>query len=117
MLAPIRPRPIIPSCMASPPRRGRYATAVRPEIVVATRSVLADAFASRVLDEAVRAWEERGRFTLALTGGSSASVLYPRLRGLDVDWARTRLVWGDERAVPPGSEESNFHLAEEAWLG
>jgi len=86
-------------------------------VIVAARAVLADVFASRVHEDARAAIAARGRFTMALTGGGSASALYPRLVDVELDWPRTHLFWGDERAVAPDSPDSNVRLAMEAWLG
>ena len=60
----------------------------------------------------------RGTFTFALTGGSVAKEVHPVLAqasGL-VDWARTKIYFGDERAVPPAHEDSNYRLAKETLL-
>ena len=53
----------------------------------------------------------RGRFALALTGGSAATALLPRLVSARIDWRHTEVFWGDERAVPAADRESNFGLA------
>jgi 6-phosphogluconolactonase len=34
-----------------------------------------------------------------------------------VDWPRTDLFWGDERAVPPDDPDSNYGLARSLWFG
>ena len=62
----------------------------------------------------------RGRFTVALSGGSTPKHLYellaaPALRG-QVDWNRVEVFWGDERCVPPDDPESNVHMARAAML-
>jgi 6-phosphogluconolactonase len=62
----------------------------------------------------------RGRFLLALSGGSTPRRLYellsrpPFLEG--IDWSRVHVFWGDERCVPPGHPESNYRMAREALL-
>jgi 6-phosphogluconolactonase len=76
----------------------------------------ADEFVRRAA-EAVAA---RGRFSVALSGGSTPQRLYqllaePGLRA-QVDWNRVDLFWGDERCVPPTSNDSNYHTAQEAML-
>ena len=67
--------------------------------------------------EAVR---ERGRFTVALTGGSSPLHLYQLLAQSPnrerVPWGQTYVVWGDERWVPLSDERSNAKMACEALL-
>src|SRR5262249_56895830 len=54
----------------------------------------------------------RGRAAVALTGGSTAPPLYPRLRAAPVPWSKTHVFFTDERAVPPDHELSNYRLAE-----
>jgi 6-phosphogluconolactonase len=36
--------------------------------------------------------------------------------GLEPDWSRARLWWGDERCVPPDDERSNYLLVEQTLL-
>jgi len=62
----------------------------------------------------------RGRFMVALAGGSTPRRSYERLgveplRG-QVDWNRLEFFWGDERAVPPDHRDSNYRMACEALL-
>src|SRR5688500_2135362 len=89
---------------------------MRPEIVVDKPGPLADLLARRMEREAVAAFEARGRFALALTGGSLAATFFPRLSRAGVDWTHTDFFWGDERAVPPSDPESNFASAHALWL-
>jgi 6-phosphogluconolactonase len=88
-----------------------------PEIIVDKPSDLPETFARRFEDEARTALAARGRFSLALPGGSVATSLFPRLARLSLDWSRTHFFWGDERAVPPDDPESNFGAARRFWLG
>jgi 6-phosphogluconolactonase len=64
------------------------------------------------------AW--RDEFTVALSGGSTPRALYELLAGEvyapKIPWEGTHVFWGDERCVPPSSEESNYHTAHEAML-
>lgn len=62
----------------------------------------------------------RGRFVVALSGGSTPRDLYqalckPELRR-QLDWNRVEFFWGDERTVPPEHHESNFRMAHDALL-
>jgi 6-phosphogluconolactonase len=61
---------------------------------------------------------ERGRFTVALSGGSTPRSLYSLLakEHADFDWNRTFLFFGDERHVPPDHAESNYRMVNEALL-
>lgn len=55
--------------------------------------------------------EARGRFTVALSGGSTPRVLYRSLRDISMPWAKTYFFFGDERNALPDSDQSNFRLA------
>jgi len=63
---------------------------------------------------------ERGRFCVALSGGSTPRRMYEILtqapRRTQLDWDRVDFFWGDERAVPPDDPESNFGAAAAALL-
>jgi 6-phosphogluconolactonase len=62
----------------------------------------------------------RGRFTVALSGGSTPRALYQLLSAAPnrgrVDWSSVEFFWGDERSVPPDDKASNFRMANEAML-
>ena len=60
----------------------------------------------------------RGRFTLALAGGSTPRAAYDRLatHHRRLDWHHTHVFWGDERCVPPDDPRSNYRMAKEALL-
>jgi 6-phosphogluconolactonase len=87
-----------------------------PNIVVAASlPALVEKAAQHVRDAAAEAIAARGRFRIALAGGSTPRALYPRLvQG--IDWARTQVFFGDERAVPPGDPQSNYRMARETLL-
>jgi 6-phosphogluconolactonase len=71
---------------------------------------LASALARALVHELERSIDERGRFTLALTGGSSPLPLYRTLardHREAVPWQNVHLFWSDERHVPPDHPESN----------
>jgi len=61
-----------------------------------------------------------GRFTVALSGGSTPKHLYSLLAAPGykerIPWNNVHLFWGDERCVPPDHPESNFRMAQEALL-
>lgn len=91
-------------------------------------AAIARAAAAEVVALAEAAVRERGRFTIALAGGSTPKALYAllaseeRLPGDDralrsrVPWDRTDVFFGDERHVAPSDEQSNFRMANEAML-
>ncbi len=61
---------------------------------------------------------KRGRFFVALAGGSTPRELYQILtaRGFrqQIDWGHTEFFFGDERSVPPEDNDSNFRMVREA---
>lgn len=58
-----------------------------------------------------------GSITLALAGGSSPAPVYRWLAAAGgVPWDRVEIYFGDERCVPPGAAESNYHMARETLL-
>src|SRR5262245_19052923 len=69
---------------------------------------------------AFEAVAERGRFVVALSGGSTPKRLYqilaePPLRD-SIRWNKVEMFWGDERSVPPDHSDSNYRMANEAML-
>jgi len=67
------------------------------------------------VNAAKEAIDARGKFTVALTGGSSPAKLY-RLLASDaykkqVNWNKVFVFWGDERWVPISDEKSNAGAA------
>ena len=80
---------------------------------------LSEASAAEIVASARESVNARGRFTLALAGGSTPKRTYELLatrhRG-DIDWERTIVVFGDERFVPPDDQRSNYRMAREALL-
>ncbi|HSK71077.1 MAG TPA: 6-phosphogluconolactonase, partial [Pyrinomonadaceae bacterium] len=68
--------------------------------------------AEKFLEIGNRAITENGRFTIALAGGSTPKSLYQLLTTNEfknlIDWGKVFFFFGDERNVPPDSEESNF---------
>jgi 6-phosphogluconolactonase len=71
---------------------------------------------SETLDRGTGTAAEAHGFTCGITGGSTALIFLGALRDADVLWPRITLFWGDERAVPPDSPESNYGLAEQMLL-
>ena len=83
---------------------------------------IAAAAADEFISRAQRAIEHHGRFTVALSGGSTPKALHvvlaersaknPKL----IDWSRVEIFFGDERHVPPDHPDSNFRMANETLL-
>jgi 6-phosphogluconolactonase len=88
--------------------------------VLADARALADAVADRVVAAARDAIDSRGRFVIALSGGSTPRDTYACLaaepRASEVDWSRVHVLWGDERCVPPDDARSNYRMARETLL-
>jgi 6-phosphogluconolactonase len=89
-------------------------------VVLPTPEDLMRTGANRFVSAAAAAIEENGRFTVALSGGSTPRGVYALLATApyvsEVDWSRIHFFWGDERCVPPGDPESNYRMAREALL-
>ncbi|HJK99303.1 MAG TPA: 6-phosphogluconolactonase [Polyangiaceae bacterium LLY-WYZ-14_1] len=74
------------------------------------------AFRARFEEVAKDAAAARGRFVVALTGGSTVPQYYPALVDADVDWSTVHVLFGDERAVGPDHPDSNARACREALL-
>ncbi len=71
------------------------------------------------VEQALSAIDRRGRFEVALSGGSTPGKLYRRLaqnRLLRERWSQIRLWFGDERCVPPDHPQSNYRMVIESGL-
>jgi 6-phosphogluconolactonase len=81
---------------------------------------LAAAAADLLAAEAASAIAGRGRFVVALAGGTTFTAAYRLLaaspRRESVDWSRVEVFFGDERSVPEGAPERNDRAAREALL-
>lgn len=92
----------------------------RRVVVLPTASAVAGAAADRVVSVARNAIRRRGRFCVALSGGSTPRATYDLLvsrpRVDAVDWSRAEFFWADERAVPLDHRDSNFGAAKEHLL-
>jgi 6-phosphogluconolactonase len=93
----------------------------RPHIVVEPDArQVAHAAAERIVDWAGQAIDARGRFTIALAGGSTPKATYQRLASEPhrdaIDWSRVHVFWGDERCVPPMDRSSNYGMAHASLL-
>lgn len=81
---------------------------------------LAQAAAARIVAASAAAIAARGRFTLALAGGSTPAALYRLLAAPShvdrLDWRRTEVFFGDERCVSPAHEWSNYGMASRTLL-
>lgn len=60
--------------------------------------------------------EKKGKFVIALSGGSTPRALNAQLLQADLDWSKCEFFFGDERNVPPDHADSNFRMANETLL-
>ncbi|HQU41573.1 MAG TPA: 6-phosphogluconolactonase, partial [Pirellulales bacterium] len=80
------------------------------------------AAAETFLAYAQKAIQEQGRFTVALSGGSTPRDFYALLADPNAPyrsqlaWDKIHFFWGDERHVPPDHVDSNYRMAQEAML-
>lgn len=89
-------------------------------LVVADPDALAQEAAKRVVAIAEEAVTRRGRFTVALAGGSTPKRLYSLMAAdphcTRLPWRETHLFWTDERPVPPEHPDSNFGMVRATLL-
>ena len=84
-----------------------------------TPQLLFESAAEEVVSLTHEAVAERGRFTIALSGGSTPKSLYTLLATncrTSLPWDRMFFFWGDERHLPPTDPDSNYRMVEEAML-
>jgi 6-phosphogluconolactonase len=88
--------------------------------VYSDSSALASATTDLIVELAQNAITENGKFTIALSGGSTPKVIYALLAtpeyAKQIEWSKVHLFWGDERCVPPDSLDSNYHMTRVAML-
>ncbi len=80
---------------------------------------LSQAAAEEFVNQATGTVRANGRFTVALSGGSTPRSLFSLLATTFRDqlpWDKMFFFWGDERHVPPDHPESNYRMAYEALL-
>lgn len=76
--------------------------------IEADADVLALQAAAWIGGQARRTLDERGQFSIALSGGRGPHRLYEALAREKIEWQRVQLFQVDERAAPPDSPERNF---------
>jgi 6-phosphogluconolactonase len=84
---------------------------VHPDAEAAARAA-----ADRVVEAIERARSERGVAHIALSGGSTPKRSYEMLAADGLDWSGVELWFGDERAVPPDDDDSNYKMVRESLL-
>lgn len=88
--------------------------------VFETPEQVAGAVAETFAATAERAASRRGRFAVALAGGTTPKAAYALLAEPPyrdrIPWDRTQVFFGDERCVPPDDDRSNYKMADDALL-
>lgn len=81
--------------------------------VLRTKTFASDA-ANFILTKARESLRDRDEFRIALAGGNTPRSVYAEMAQRDLLWKKFLFTFGDERCVPPESDESNFRMANEA---
>src|SRR5579863_5278289 len=87
--------------------------------VFASAEHLSRAAAERFCLVGQQAIRDRGRFTVALSGGSTPRGLHEELVrdfSSQLSWKDVFFFWSDERHVPPTDSDSNYRMANETLL-
>jgi 6-phosphogluconolactonase len=94
----------------------------RAVLIAPDSAALVRLAAEEVARRAESAVIARGRFTLALSGGSTPKGLYTLLADpaepfrARIPWRQTHVFFGDERHVPPDHPDSNYGMARATLL-
>lgn len=78
--------------------------------IIHTTSFVRDAVAL-IVRESQAAIAARGIFRIALSGGNTPRPVYEALAQAGLPWDKWEITFGDERCVPPDSDQSNFKMA------
>jgi 6-phosphogluconolactonase len=79
--------------------------------VLPTAQAVAEEAAERIADIARAAVAERGRFTFAVSGGTSPWMMFDELTRMHMPWGGTEIYQVDERVAPNGDGSRNLtHL-------
>lgn len=87
--------------------------------ILPTPAAVAERAAERTREAADLAIAARGRFVLALSGGSTPRLYHEALVSQirdTLDWTKVFILFSDERAVSPDHKDSNYRMAEETLL-
>ncbi len=92
----------------------------RDVIVCSSTDELCHKAAAEFVTLAQKAQRNRGRFAVALSGGTTPRALYSLLAAPEyteeIFWPQVHLFWGDERCVPPDHADSNYRMVHESLL-
>ncbi|MGD1871855.1 MAG: 6-phosphogluconolactonase [Mastigocoleus sp.] len=84
--------------------------------VLPDKAALVDRALELVLSKLEAAIRQRGKFTIALSGGSTPKPLYEAIASQKLPWEKIHVFWGDERYVPADHSDSNQLMARRAWF-
>src|SRR5262249_45645486 len=89
-------------------------------LICADAAELAREAARRFAELAEAFTKDAGRFTVALSGGSTPKAMFQVLADKAfadaLPWPSIYFFWGDERCVPPDHADSNYRMTYEALL-
>lgn len=95
-------------------------TVVPQTLIWKDAEALSEAAAYFFVQACHEAVARQGRFSVALSGGSTPKRLYQLLAtpefSSNIPWNKVHLFWSDERFVPPTDTESNFRMTKESLL-
>ncbi len=84
--------------------------------VFATRQELANTLAATIAGKLADAIARRGAAFIAVSGGSTPTLLFETLSGKAIDWKNVVVTLIDERLVPPDEPRSNARLVADRLL-
>lgn len=88
--------------------------------VLEDAAALAEHGAKQFVTLAQQAIQSHGKFSVALSGGSTPRKMYQLLAQTpyrdEVDWSNVHVFWGDERYVPPDDPDNCFYMVQEVLL-
>src|SRR5512146_121716 len=101
-------------------RRTVLTNSDREILVCEDAEAVAREAARRFVAHSAAAIQQKGRFAVALSGGTTPKRLYELLSDDPyrerIDWSLVHFFWGDERFVPSTNQASNYHMTEVALL-
>ena len=76
----------------------------------------AEKCAAQTLELLAHKLQQKGKATMAISGGSTPILMFKVLAQSHFDWSNVNIFWVDERCVPPTDDQSNFKHADAVWL-
>ena len=93
---------------------------MKTKIIFKDLQELSHAAAGIFVESFSQASAQRGRFLVALSGGSTPNRLYQLLAGApyraQIDWTKVHVFWGDERCVPKDDPGNSYFQARQTLL-